>query len=78
MAMTAMLIGFLFFLAMVMALGTIAGMIHTYGDKAMAALNGQTRHPVREMERPYSPLRSPRSAIPFRIDHRLRRHVRAA
>jgi len=65
MEMTAMLIGFLFFLAMLMALGTIAGMAHSHGGKALAALNGQSRHPAREMERPYSPARRPRSVAPF-------------
>ena len=81
--MVAMLIGVLFFTAMTMALGTIAGMAAAYRDKALAALHGE-HVPAASIRRgamqAYSPARLPRCSTP---DPRpalvtRRRHVRAA
>ncbi|TNE38692.1 MAG: hypothetical protein EP321_00850 [Sphingomonadales bacterium] len=58
--MVAILIGFLFFLALVMALGTIAGMMLTYRHKALAALRLEhvPAASIRRMTaQPYSPAR---------------------
>lgn len=60
--MVATLIGFLFFLATAMALGTIAGMTLTYRHKALAALRMEHRPAPRKRDarRPYSPARARR------------------
>ena len=64
--MVAMLIGFLFFFALVMALGTIVGMMLTYRHKALAALRLEhvPAASIRQMaEPPYSPARRIRSTV---------------
>ena len=81
--MIATLIGFLFFIAMAMALGTIAGMTSAYRDKAMAALRMEHVPAAtlrRETALTYSPARQPRFAAADPLHARVarRRSARAA
>lgn len=79
--MVALLAGLLFSFGLVLALGTIIGMSHTYRDKALAALRMEHR-PARPVAVHicYSPVRGPRlsgrTTTPSPVT--LRRHIRAA
>lgn len=78
--MAATLIGFLFFFAIVMALGTIAGMARAYHGKAIAALRME-HHPARiDAGTPkYRPARPSRFAAPnLPVEHSVLRRARAA